>query len=233
MTEQDAQDDAAENDDAAGVDDEHDAGSAESTDSAAETEPAGDAETETAPEEGAEQAVAEELVEHVAEADPEEIAMEIAGLETEIDGLEGELETKDEEIDELTSKLKRKQADFQNYKKRMEERREEASQRATQELLTRLLEVRDNLTRALDQDEDTDIRGGVESTLRLFDDILDEEEVTVIEPEPGADVDPHRHEVLVQVESEEPAGAVADVHRPGYEMGETVLREAQVTVSEE
>jgi molecular chaperone GrpE len=96
----------------------------------------------------------------------------------------------------------------------------------------RLLDVRDNLQRALDQDDDADIRGGVESTLRQFDQELEREEVGRIEPAPGDETDPQRHEVLMRVASDQPEDAVADVHRPGYEMGGKVLRPAQVTVSE-
>ncbi|SFS03229.1 molecular chaperone GrpE [Halomicrobium zhouii] len=176
--------------------------------------------------------VDEALVERVAESDPADVARELASLRTRIDGLEGELEAKESENEDLTEKLKRKQADFQNYKKRMEKRREDEQQRATADLVTRLLDVRDNLKRALDQDEGTDIRGGVESTLRQFDDELAQENVDVVEPEPGEDVDPHRHEVLVRVDSDQPEGTIAEVHRPGYVMADSVLREAQVTVSD-
>ena len=115
----------------------------------------------------------------------------------------------------------------------MEKRQAEEKQRATEDLVTRLFDVRDNLQRALEQDEDADIRDGVEATLRQFDDVLDAEGVEVIDPEPGQEVDPTQHQVLARVESDEESGAIADVHRPGYEMGEKVLREAQVTVSEE
>lgn len=168
----------------------------------------------------------EDLVERVAESDPEEIARELAALRSQNNTLEAEAE-------ELEEKLKRKQAEFQNYKKRMDKRREEEKQRATEDLVSRVLDVRDNLERALEQDEDTDIRGGVESTLRQLDDVLDAENVAVIDPDPGEDVDPSVHQVLANVESEEEPGAIADVHRPGYEMAEKVLREAQVTVSKE
>jgi len=168
----------------------------------------------------------EDLVERVAESDPEEIARELAALRSQTETLEAEAEV-------LEDKLKRKQAEFQNYKKRMDKRREEEKQRATEDLVSRVLDVRDNLERALEQDEDTDIRGGVESTLRQLDDVLDAENVDVIDPDPGEDVDPNVHQVLANVESEEEPGAIADVHRPGYEMADKVLREAQVTVSKE
>ena len=162
--------------------------------------------------------VDEQLVERVADADPEELARELAALRSRNETLEAEVEELRSEAEELEEKLKRKQAEFQNYKKRMEKRREEEKQRATEDLVTRLLDVRDNLQRALEQDEDADIRGGVESTLRSFDDVLDEENVEVIEPEPGEEVDPHRHEVLVRVESDQPEDSIAELHRPGYDM---------------
>jgi molecular chaperone GrpE len=175
--------------------------------------------------------VDDELVERVESGDPESIARELATLQLEVEGLEAELEAREEEVEELTSKLKRKQADFENYKKRMKQRREQEQQRATEGLVERLLDVRDNLERALDQDEDVDIRDGVASTFRQFDDVLAAENVEPIEPSPGDEVDPHRHEVLARVDSAEAADAIADVHRPGYAMGDAVLREAQVTVS--
>jgi len=175
----------------------------------------------------------EQLVERVADADPEELARELAALRSQNETLEAEVGELESEAEELEEKLKRKQAEFQNYKKRMKERREEEKQRATEDLVGRILDVRDNLERALEQDEDTDIRGGVESTLRQLDDVLDAENVDVIDPDPGEDVDPNVHQVLANVESEEEPGAIADVHRPGYEMAEKVLREAQVTVAKE
>ena len=172
------------------------------------------------------------LVERIADSEPEAIAREIAALQSRADGLEGQVNELEAEAEELEDKLKRKQAEFQNYKKRMKKRREEEKERATEDLVTRILDVRDNLERALEQDEDTEIRSGVESTLRQLDDVLQAENVEVIDPEPGEDVDPTQHQVLANVESEQESGSIADVHRPGYEMAEKVLREAQVTVSE-
>ncbi|RXK48335.1 nucleotide exchange factor GrpE [Halorientalis pallida] len=174
-----------------------------------------------------------DLLDRVASADDEQLANEIASLRMRVDSLESELETREEKAEELESKLARTKADFQNYKKRMKKRREDEKQRATEDLVERLLDVRDNLKRALEQDEGADIRDGIEATLRQFDEELRQENVTEIEPEPGQDVDPQRHEVLLRVESDQPAGTIAEVHRPGYEMADKVIRTAQVTVSEE
>ncbi|MDQ2071235.1 nucleotide exchange factor GrpE [Haloarcula sp. NS06] len=225
MTEQDAADDTAATE--------------ESTASEAQADGDVDADLEDAPEDFdadkvdlGESDVDEDLIDRVTESDPEDIARELSALRTRVDSLESQVEQQDDDIEELEEKLKRKQAEFQNYKKRMDKRREQEQKRATEDLVTRLLDVRDNLERALEQDEDSDIRGGVESTLRQLDDVLDAENVEVIDPDPGGDVDPTQHQVLARVDSDQPEGAIADVHRPGYEMADKVLREAQVTVSE-
>jgi molecular chaperone GrpE len=177
----------------------------------------------------ADESAAEPPIEGIADridgTEPEAVAEEIATLREEAAALR-------RERDDLESRLKRKQAEFQNYKKRQKKRREKERARATEELVEDLLEVRDNLSRALEQDEDADIREGVEATFRGLDDVLDGQGVEPIEPEPGTETDPKRHEVLLRVESDEPAGTVADLHRPGYEMAGKVLRTAQVTVSE-
>lgn len=176
--------------------------------------------------------VEDELLADVKEAEPDTLARAIQLLRQEVGELESRLTETSERADDLEERLKRKQADFQNYKKRQKRKLEDEKQRATEDLVTRLLDVRDNLARALDQDEDVDIRDGVASTLDQFDQQLDRENVTPIEPEPGEEVRPQRHEVLATIESDEPEDAIAVVHRPGYEMAEKVLRPAQVAVSD-
>ena len=146
--------------------------------------------------------------------------------------LEAELDEKNEEVDELTDKLARSRADFQNYKKRNKKQQAQIKQRATADLVSQFTNVRENLVRALDQDEDADIRPGVESTLEEFDSILDSEGVEIISPELGESVDPNRQEVMMRVDSDQPAGTIADVYQEGYALDDQVLQAAQVTVSE-
>ncbi|USZ68971.1 nucleotide exchange factor GrpE [Halorussus salilacus] len=157
-----------------------------------------------------------------------------ADLEAHLADLETAREEAEQRAEDLESKLKRNRADFQNYKKRAKKRQEQMEARATEDLVERLLDVRDNLVRALDADHDDveSIREGVEMTRKELDRVFDEEDVSPIDPEPGAETDPQRHEVMMQVESDQPEGTVADVYQPGYEMGDRVLRAAQVTVSE-
>ncbi|MFB6134536.1 MAG: nucleotide exchange factor GrpE [Halanaeroarchaeum sp.] len=169
-----------------------------------------------------------------ATAHDEELGKDVAAMHERVEELERDLAAAQEDVESLTDRLQRTQADFQNYKKRAKKRQEEAKQRATQELVERLLEVGDNLTRALEDESDDleSLKEGVRMTRNEFDRVLDAEDVTKIEPAPGTAVDPQRHEVMMTIESEEPEDTIASVYRPGYEMGDTVLRTAQVTVSE-
>lgn len=177
------------------------------------------------------------LLERLRDAD-EELAelveAHVGQLEAERNDLQEQLETMEEHLDERTSQLKRAQADFQNYKKRAKKRQQQLRERATEDLVTRLLDVRDNLKRALsaEANDAESLREGIEMTLREFDHVLEGENVSEIDPEPGTDVDPQRHEVMMRVEDEQPEDTVAAVYRPGYEMGGKVIQAAQVTVSD-
>lgn len=199
-----------------------------------------------APEEGEESATTDEgerigtagtegdgepLAARVAEYD-EALAAEVEETEERAAEAARRADEAEERVAELESTLKRTKADFRNYKKRAKKRQEQEKARATEDLVSRLTEVRDNLLRALDQEEGADIRPGVESTLETFDRVLDEEGVTPIEPEAGETVDPERHEVMMRVDSDRPEGTVVDVYKPGYETGDRVIEAAQVTVSD-
>lgn len=173
----------------------------------------------------------DEFIARIAAHD-ETLAVEAAAIRERIETLAAELEDREERIDEITSRLKRERADFKNYKKRVEEREDEIRERATENLVERLLDVRDNLVRALSQDDDVDVRDGVEATLSTFDRVLKDENVEAIEPAPGEAVDPERHEVVMRVDGDQPHDHIEEVYRPGYELAGKILRPAQVTVSE-
>ncbi len=172
----------------------------------------------------------ESLAERVADHDAA-LAEDVAALEAELAAAREEAASANAEVEELTSKVARVRADFKNYKERAKRKQEEIRERASEALVERIAPVRNDLLRALDQDEGSDVRPGVESTLEKFDAVLAEEGVDAIEPDPGAEIDPSRHQVMLRVESDQPEGTVHEVYEPGYEMGDRVIAEAQVTVS--
>ena len=173
---------------------------------------------------------AEALAAAVADHD-EALAREVAALEADLADARAELRDRDEEVAELTSKLARVRADFSNYKQRAKRKQEDIRDRASEALVERITPVRNNLLRALDQEAGSDLRPGVESTLEKFDEVLADEGVDPVDPDPGDEVDPERHQVMARVDSDRPAGTIHEVYEPGYEMGDRVLSEAKVTVS--
>ena len=167
-------------------------------------------------------------------AHDEELAGSVGDLLDRIEMLEAEVESLEDDLDTAEERLQHTRADFKNYKERAKRRQEQIKDRATEDLIERLLEVRDNLGRALsDETENADsLREGVELTRKQFDRVFEEENVERIDPKPGTAVDATRHEVMMRVESDQPSDTIASVYRPGYEMVDKILRPAQVTVSE-
>jgi molecular chaperone GrpE len=231
-------------DDGDGVETEGTAAESESEPAAEATDENADASGESPAPETSEDV--QELLDRIAEHD-DDLAGQVEAMVEDARGLNGtvsrqrdeleelraDLEEAEAEIEDLESRLKRKQADFQNYKKRAKKRQKQMEERATENLVERLVGVRDNLKRALEEESDDveSLREGVEMTMREFDRVLEDEDVTEIDPDPGTEADPQRHEVMMQVDSAHPEGTVADVYTPGYEMGEKVIQNAQVTVS--
>lgn len=178
------------------------------------------------------EAIPEGFVEQVAAHD-EELAEVAARAVERTEGLERRLEETREHADELMSRLKRSRADFENYKRRMEQQREEIEARANERLVKRLVDVRTDLSRAVDTKEQSakDLREGVGMILQNLDRILDAEDVEEIDPDPGDEVDPHRHEVMMRVDSDRPADEIVEVFEPGYAQADRILTPAKVTVS--
>jgi molecular chaperone GrpE len=178
---------------------------------------------------------------------PQEIVAEVADLDAgagsavaalveRIAELEAERAELEEEVETVESQLKRKQADFENYKKRAKREQERVKEQAAADLVERMLSIRDDLARALEDaatDEEATVQEGVRMTLSEFDRILNAEGVDRIEPEPGDQVDPEHHEVIARVDGDTDPGTIDEQHRPGYRMHGSVLREAQVTVTDQ
>lgn len=155
--------------------------------------------------------------------------------ESEADGgaLARRLEEALREKDGFYDRLLRKQAEFDNYRKRMERERDESGASAAREVLKRLLPVLDNMERALRTSEgSTDpLRRGIEMVHQQFLDLLKKEGIRPIDAL-GSCFDPRLHEA---VEVLDVAGFEADVileeMQKGYTWNDRLLRPALVKVS--
>jgi len=122
-------------------------------------------------------------------------------------------------------------ADFQNYKRRVEEERSEAARFANAALIINLLPLVDDLDRAL-QNIDTHLAGltwvdGIRLIHRKFQAVLDMAGIEEI-PADGQTFDPSIHEAVSQGPGEE--NKVIAVVQKGYKLGDRVIRPAMVVV---
>jgi molecular chaperone GrpE len=190
-------------------------------------------ETADGEEASTEDAAEEEVVTERADEEPEATAPEEPAAE-EAD-LEAALAAARSEASSYLDDLRRLQADFDNYRKRMLREQTARIASASQALVARLLPVLDNFELAVshaEQSRDFDrMLKGVEMVFGELREVLQAEGLVKIEAE-GKPFDPERHEAVVAVEQEgsEP-GTVVDVVRTGYELRGKVLRPAMVKVA--
>ena len=148
--------------------------------------------------------------------------------------LAAELEKLKAEKDELMQTLIRRQADFENFRKRTERDRFEEARRGVERLVTDLIPVLDAFDLALQSHADQafeEYRKGVTLIRKQLSDTLARHGVQRIEAT-GQRFDPHLHEAVERIESEEyPDGSIVAVFQDGYQFNGRVLRPALVRVA--
>lgn len=136
---------------------------------------------------------------------------------------------------ETHERMLRLAAEFENWKKRARREQEDAQFNAKEKVLKDILEVVDNMERAVasmtDATDPKAVKDGVALVLRLFHQKLERHEVRVFESK-GKAFDPRVHEAVARVPSADvSAGAVVEELVKGYNMGERLLRPASVVVA--
>jgi len=130
------------------------------------------------------------------------------------------------ERDEYLDRLKRLQADFENYKKRVTKQQLEHRERAAEDMLTQLLPVLDTFDLALAHGAD-----GVGPVHRSLLDVLDTSGLERLDPL-GQSFDPNEHDAVLHEAADDGGGEpeVIEVLRAGYRWKGRVLRPAMVKV---
>ncbi|MFB6099831.1 MAG: nucleotide exchange factor GrpE [Candidatus Nanohalobium sp.] len=152
-------------------------------------------------------------------------------LEEALKQMEEEKERLEEEKEEWESKAKKVKADFENYKKNQDERKQKWQRRAEENLAEDMIEVLDNLERAiLSADEENSVVKGVKMVADQLYEELEKRGLEKIDAE-GEEFDPRLHRAVDTREHEE-EDKVLEQKRKGYMFDDKVLREAEVVVSE-
>jgi len=140
------------------------------------------------------------------------------------------------EKQELMDTLVRRQADFENYRKRMEKERQHDRHRGVESLIEGILPVLDAFDRALEARDDpqyAEYRKGFELIRKQLWDLLARQGVERIDAV-GKLFDPHLHHAIESVETtEHEEDTVIAEMQPGYTFHDRVLRPAMVRVAKE
>ncbi len=158
---------------------------------------------------------------------------ELVATRAELKRLEGE-------VKDLRDALARRQADFENYRKRVERERTETYNRVVADIAAKLLPVVDNLKRALETeasleaaetDEFRHFLSGVDLIYKQLNGVLDALGVKPIQAE-GEHFNPHLHEAVVTEPTDdyEPDTVMQEIVR-GYRLGDKLIRPSVVKVA--
>lgn len=163
-----------------------------------------------------------------------ETAVEGPSPQEQMDALQDQLQQKDAQLKEQADRLKRAQADFQNYVKRKEKEQAEVFTMIEDRLLKEILPLYDDLQRAFDAlEQDGKHEPFVEGMKRIFTkfkDYVDSKKIQPIEAV-GNKYDPAWHEVLMAVESDQTPHVILEEFERGYRREGRLLRPSRVTVS--
>lgn len=153
------------------------------------------------------------------------------------DAIEDPLAKAENERDQMKGLAQRTQADFVNYKRRMEEERQLISQISAGRVIARVLSIVDDLGRATEVaplPANSEWLEGITLILQNLESLVAAEGFEKFVPLAGEIFDPGKHEAVHYQESTEQLhGSILSTFRAGYIAGERVLRPAQVIVAKD
>ena len=152
-----------------------------------------------------------------------------------ISELEEDLNAEKDKSNDLFRRLQYLQADFENYRKRVEKEMGDAKRFGNERLLSDLLTVKDELdlayAKAKESRQNPVLLDGVGMILKRLQNILTKEGVEKV-PGVGSKFNPDYHEAALRVASDQEEGTVVEEVRAGYLLKGRILRPSIVKVAE-
>jgi molecular chaperone GrpE len=153
-------------------------------------------------------------------------------VDSEIETLKAELEQSQKDVSENADRVKRLQADFDNFRRRTRQEKEELSTFVVQGLIKDLLPLLDNLERAISVEtaDETSLREGVSMIYKQFFAALEKNGLESIKAV-GEKFDPNFHQAIMRVEdADKEDDIVAEELQKGYSVHGRVIRPSMVKV---
>ncbi len=153
-------------------------------------------------------------------------------VNSEIETLKAELEQSQKDVSENADRVKRLQADFDNFRRRTRQEKEELSTFVAQGLIKDLLPLLDNLERAISVEtaDETSLREGVSMIYKQFLAALEKNGLESIKAV-GEKFDPNFHQAIMRVEdADKEDDIVAEELQKGYSVHGRVIRPSMVKV---
>lgn len=167
------------------------------------------------------------------ETSTEEEEVEVVKELSPIEQLEEQLRLKDKELADQKDTFLREKAELENFKKRLIKEKDDFVLFANERLLKELVQIEDNLERAMEVPNATleSLKEGVELIQKQFSAFLKNQKAEPIEAL-GKPFDPNLHEVLNQQESDEhEENTVIQQYSKGYTLNGRILRSAKVVIA--
>ena len=168
-----------------------------------------------------------------ASSDPADLQAKMATLQAQLEESFKRSRETNERLKETHDRFLRTAAEFENFKKRAQKEKEDATKFGIERLLKDFLPVMDNLERALDHAEQhalSQVIEGVRLVQKLFENALAKHGVVGFSAV-GKPFDPSVHEALMQQESDQPPGTVVSEMSRGYKLNDRLVRPAAVVVA--
>ena len=141
----------------------------------------------------------------------------------------------EQKVEELTDRLKRTMAEFDNFRKRTEKEKSTMYEMGAKDIIERMLPVIDNFERGLasipESEKNTAFAEGMEKIYKQFQKVLEDAGVKAIEAA-GQPFDPNFHNAVMHVEDENfGENEVAEEFQKGYMYRDSVVRHSMVKVA--
>ncbi len=194
------------------------------------------------PEEMEEEILENEEINDAAEEETVEEAEEAAAEEPEAEKEKSSFfkkkekkDKKDEKIEELTDRVRRQMAEFDNFRKRTEKEKTQMFETGAKSIVEKILPVVDNFERGLaavtEEEKGTPFVEGMEKIYKQMMTVLEEAGVKPIEAV-GQEFDPNLHNAVMHIEDDEfGENIIAEEFQKGYTYRDSVVRHSMVKVA--